>query len=106
MMGYRFRLHGRDLPGAPDIVLPRHKKVVFVHGCFWHSHGCPKGKRPTSHTSFWSKKLDGNRWRDHGNVRQLKQTGWSVLVVWECQLRDAPGVVDILAEFLHDGRKT
>lgn len=85
-MGYRFRLHRADLPGKPDIVLPRYRKVVLVHGCFWHGHlGCRRATRPTSNTNFWNARLDGNMERDRTNQRRLRRMGWGVLVVWECE---------------------
>lgn len=83
-MGYRFRLHRRDLPGKPDIVLPRHRKVIFVHGCFWHRHTCKRGTMPATRRTFWERKLEGNRVRDQRNFRKLRRDGWKVLVVWEC----------------------
>ena len=85
-MGYRFRLHRADLPGKPDLVLPRHRKVIFVHGCFWHGHeGCARSRRPSSNVSFWSRKLDGNIARDARLERELKLADWRVLIVWECE---------------------
>lgn len=85
--GFRFRLHRADLPGRPDIILPRYRQAVFVHGCFWHSHDCPKGRqRPSSNVVFWAKKLDGNAERDQRNYAALMAAGWDVLVIWECQL--------------------
>jgi len=88
-MGYRFRLQAKHLPGKPDLVLPRHRIAVFVHGCFWHQHsGCRKAARPTTRTEFWNKKLDGNMERDLRNRRLLVDLGWNVLVVWECETRD------------------
>ena len=87
--GLRFRLHRRDLPGAPDIVLPRHRVAIFVHGCFWHIHaGCRLAKMPQSNDTFWRKKLEGNRERDQKNIRQLVELGWRVLVVWECSTKN------------------
>lgn len=87
--GLRFRLHVRDLPGRPDIVLPRHKAVVFVHGCFWHRHpGCRFAYRPKSRPEFWEPKLDGNAARDVRNQQQLMEAGWRVFVVWECEMGD------------------
>lgn len=86
--GYRFRLHRRDLPGSPDLVLPKHRVVVFVHGCFWHFHaGCRLAKVPGSRSDFWRTKLLGNRARDAVAVDALLADGWRVLVVWECWLR-------------------
>ena len=84
-MGYRFRLHRRDLPGTPDIVLPRHNTVVFVHGCFWHLHSCKAGRvSPSTNADFWRSKRLGNFRRDARNRRQLRKLGWKVAVVWEC----------------------
>ena len=86
-MGFRFRLHKSGLPGKPDIVLARHKKVIFVHGCFWHQHeNCPSAKRPKSNQVFWNTKLDENIQRDKSTERTLEQSGWRVQVVWECDL--------------------
>lgn len=87
-IGYRFRLHRRDLPGSPDIVLPKHRKAIFVHGCFWHGHDCPKGKRPKTNREFWDAKLDLNIDRDRQNLEDLKRNGWEALTVWECELKD------------------
>ena len=84
--GYRFRLHRKDLPGRPDIVLPKHRTVVFVHGCFWHRHkGCRFAYTPKSRVAFWQKKFDDNVERDRRNVRALRALGWRVVTVWECQ---------------------
>lgn len=87
--GFRFRLHRKDLPGNPDIVLPRHHKVIFVHGCFWHGHVCKKGKRkPQTNIDFWKEKIFKNKKRDRAVTRKLRRLEWKVLVVWECQLSD------------------
>jgi DNA mismatch endonuclease (patch repair protein) len=89
-MGYRFRLHVTDLPGRPDIVLPKYKTVIFVHGCFWHQHkGCKKSTTPTNRREFWAAKLEGNAARDKRHRGALEKLGWRCLVVWECQLPDA-----------------
>lgn len=86
-MGFRFRLYGEDLPGNPDIVLPRHNKVVFIHGCFWHGHrGCKRAKRPTTNIAFWRDKLNKNVTRDKRNQAELKKLGWKYLVVWQCEI--------------------
>lgn len=85
--GYRFRLHRNDLPGKPDIVLPKYHTVVFVHGCFWHGHKCPKGARPVTNTQFWEAKLDRNIKRDARNTLLLKSAGWKVIVIWECETK-------------------
>jgi DNA mismatch endonuclease (patch repair protein) len=88
-MGYRFRLHVPSLPGKPDLVLPAHRKVIFVHGCFWHQHRCREGRvKPASNAEFWRSKREGNVSRDRRNRRKLTAAGWSVLVVWECWTRD------------------
>ena len=85
-MGYRFRLHRKGLPGTPDIVLPRHGTVIFVHGCFWHRHkGCSACYTPKTRTEFWENKFGDNVRRDRRNTKLLRQQGWRVLVVWECE---------------------
>ncbi len=100
-LGYRFRLHRKDLPGKPDIVLPRHKKVIFVHGCFWHQHeGCPHAARPTSNIEYWNRKLDRNIIRDRENLHKLEYLGWNVLIVWECETRDHEKLLEKLTGFL------
>ena len=102
-MGYRFRVHRRDLPGNPDIILPRHGKVIFVHGCFWHGHKrCPRSKRPTTNKVFWNEKLDRNVDRDKRFGRKLRSMGWKVLVVWQCETRKPEKLLVKLERFLHD----
>ncbi len=86
-LGYRFRLHRRDLPGTPDIVFPARRKVIFVNGCFWHAHGCRIGRPPKSRQEFWLPKLERNRSKDARNRRALRNSGWGVLTVWQCQTR-------------------
>lgn len=83
--GFRYRLHAKYLPGTPDLVFTSKKKVVFVHGCFWHGHRCRKDKLPKTRTSFWRQKIEKNRQRDLASVRKLRTLGWRVLTVWECQ---------------------
>lgn len=104
-LGYRYALHGKKLPGKPDIVLSRLKKVIFVHGCFWHKHRCKYGRvEPKTHAEFWSEKREANRLRDIRNRRQLVKIGWSLLVVWECQTRRKSSIVALeqrLSDFLH-----
>lgn len=91
--GYRFRLHRKDLPGAPDVVLPGRKVAIFAHGCFWHMHaGCNNAKLPTTRPDFWRTKLQGNVARDARAVESLRSQGWRVLTVWECATRDAATV--------------
>ena len=87
-LGLRFRLHVPDLPGRPDIVFPRHRTVIFVHGCFWHRHDCPSATTPKTRTEFWEAKFRGNVERDRRNRSALKEIGWRVLEVWECELND------------------
>ena len=100
-MGYRFRLHVANLPGSPDIVLPRHGKLIMVHGCFWHGHkGCSRSKRPTSNVKFWNKKINGNMERDRRILRKLRLLGWRVLAVWQCQTRDVEALQKRLAKFM------
>lgn len=84
--GLRYRLHSRDLPGRPDLVLPRYKVVIFVHGCFWHAHSCQMGRIPSTRTAFWKDKFETNKARDSRNIRKLRRLGWRVLTVWECGL--------------------
>ena len=88
--GFRFRLHRKDLPGKPDIVLPKYKTVIFVHGCFWHSHGCANSVVPKTRRGFWSLKLHENAERDRRNQRALRAIGWRNFVMWECNLRRRP----------------
>lgn len=88
-LGYRFRLHVRKLPGSPDIVLPRYRTAIFVHGCFWHRHpGCAKATTPKSRVEFWSSKFSANVERDDRNRRDLLARGWKVATIWECETRD------------------
>ena len=101
-MGFRFRVHRRDLPGRPDICFPKYKKVVFVHGCFWHGHRCAQGKRPASNQDYWNKKLDLNERRDEAAIRRLRKQGWRSLIVWECQLK-SPKLQSRLRRFLEHG---
>jgi DNA mismatch endonuclease (patch repair protein) len=85
--GFRFRLHRKDLPGKPDIVLPKYRTVVFVHGCFWHGHNCRRASIPKSNVEFWQNKIDGNRQRDARNEKQLQQLGWRVFTIWQCEIQ-------------------
>jgi DNA mismatch endonuclease (patch repair protein) len=96
-LGYRFRLHRRDLPGTPDIVLPKYRTVIFVHGCFWHRHpGCRYTTTPTTRKEYWEKKFSQNVERDSRQKAKISSMGWQVLVIWECQLQS----LDVLAERL------
>ena len=104
-LGYRFRLHRKDLPGKPDITLPKHKKIIFVHGCFWHGHpGCRRAKRPAVNKKFWNEKLDKNMKRDAANIRQLRESGWEVLVIWSCEVNEEAALRDQLVTFLQGNR--
>ena len=97
--GFRFRLHARDLPGKPDIVLPKYHTVIFVHGCFWHRHeGCRNATTPSTRAEFWQAKFDGNVDRDNRNRAALEAAGWTVMTVWECELKaDADRIVQQLS---------
>ena len=102
-MGYRYRLHARDLPGNPDIVLPSRGKIIFVHGCFWHRHGrCKNTRWPKSKLDFWEPKLEANHRRDKVVRRSLRGMGWKLMVVWECQLANATKLAIRLRRFLED----
>ncbi len=99
-LGFRFRLHHRDLPGTPDIVLPRFKKVIFVHGCYGHRHGCRKTTTPASNVDFWLAKFGANQRRDRQAIRSLRREGWISLIVWECQTKRMPWLSRKLEFFL------
>jgi DNA mismatch endonuclease (patch repair protein) len=99
-LGFRFRLHRKDLPGRPDIVLPKHKKVILVHGCFWHGHTCRLASKPKSNSGYWSAKIDANKARDQRNAELLRQAGWGVLELWECDIRRFDGLEEKLSAFL------
>lgn len=100
-LGYRFRLHVRSLPGTPDVVLPRLRKIIEVRGCFWHMHNCGQGHVPMSRQSYWSPKLEGNKVRDRESLIALKRLGWTVLVVWECETTDFKRLTARLNHFLN-----
>ena len=103
-LGYRYRLHCRDLPGSPDLVFRSRRAVVFVHGCFWHRHAdCALARMPKSRIEFWSAKLEGNRERDARKVAELENAGWRVFVVWECELKDKERLAVRLRCFLEGG---
>lgn len=100
-LGFRYRLHKKDLPGKPDLVLVRHRKIIDVHGCFFHMHNCPYGKVvPATNAEFWRTKRESNLNRDRRNVKLLKKGGWQVLVVWECQTRHPEILEKTLSNFL------
>lgn len=100
-MGFRFRLHKKDLPGKPDMVFPSKRKVVFVHGCFWHGHNCKRGKnRPRSNMEYWGNKIKSIKKRDRDNIKNLKKLGWDVLVIWECQIKNTKNITEWIVDFL------
>ena len=99
-LGYRFRLHRRDLPGRPDLVFPKLKKVIFVHGCFWHRHGCSKATTPKSNLAYWQPKFAENVERDKRAIAELLSLGWEPMVVWECETRDIDALSQSLSTFL------
>lgn len=103
-LGYRYRLHRRDLPGSPDIVFPGRRKAIFVHGCFWHGHSCRWGRLPKSRLDYWRPKIAANRERDTRNIRELLDSDWTPLVVWQCELRDEPAAIERIVAFL-DGKQ-
>jgi DNA mismatch endonuclease, patch repair protein len=100
-MGYRYRLHRRDLPGTPDLVFPSRKKVILVHGCFWHQHGCALGhKKPSANPDYWHPKLARNVARDAQNRERLRALGWDVLVIWECEAKDSTRLAERIRAYL------
>ncbi len=105
-LGYRFRLHGSNLPGKPDLVFASREKVIFVHGCFWHRHSrCALARLPKSRLAFWLPKLEKNRLRDRANQRSLKRLGWNYLVIWECELSNSDLIRSRISKFLGPRRK-
>jgi len=100
-LGFRFRLHCEKLPGHPDLVFPRLKKVIFVHGCFWHGHRCVRGNRvPVTNQIYWLKKIQKNKERDKKTLQRLRKLGWKTKVIWECKLKKPETVLEGLADFL------
>jgi DNA mismatch endonuclease (patch repair protein) len=99
-MGYRYRLHRKDLPGKPDLVFPGRRKVIFVHGCFWHSHGCKSTRAPKSNLDYWLPKLERNRQRDSEKQEELKAAGWAALIIWECELGERDMLAARVRQFL------
>lgn len=97
-LGFRYRLHRKDLPGKPDIVFPGRKKAIFIHGCYWHAHGCSKGQPPKSNLDYWGPKLEGNVQRDKAKIAELESLGWKVMVVWQCETRNFD---ELTARLLH-----
>ena len=104
-LGFRFRLHRSDLPGKPDIILPKHRAVVFVHGCFWHRHqGCPHATTPSSRQEYWLPKFNRTVERDKKNQEELREKGWNVIVVWECETKDIAKIAEYLLKFFERDR--
>jgi DNA mismatch endonuclease (patch repair protein) len=100
-MGKRYRLHRDDLPGKPDLTFPRLRKIIFVHGCFWHGHDCKRGARePKTNVDYWRNKIARNRSRDNDNRNKLNNLGWDVLVIWECELKNKECLAEIIKAFL------
>ena len=105
-MGYRFRKNNPKLPGKPDIVLKKHKKIIFIHGCFWHGHkDCKRSSRPTTNVDFWNNKINANIMRDQKNQNILQEQGWSVLVIWQCELRDTDILIEKIKRFLESKKE-
>jgi len=103
-MGYRYRLHRKDLPGKPDIAFMGKKKVVFINGCFWHRHpGCPNTRTPKSRIDYWTRKFDQNVARDKKNIAELKDLGWDTLIIWECEIAQTEEIRNRLRSFLEEG---
>ena len=106
-LGFRYRLNRQDLPGTPDLVLPRHRKIIQVHGCFWHQHAdCRLARQPKSRLDYWLPKLARNVERDKMNRMELESNGWTCLIVWECQTKSTDVLKDILVKFLFNGVQT
>lgn len=99
-LGYRFRLHRKDLPGRPDIVLPRHRKIVLVQGCFWHGHDCRLASKPKSNQGYWGPKIAATQTRDKRNLRALTDQGWLVLELWECEIKSVQNLERRLRLFM------
>lgn len=100
-LGYRYRLYSKRLPGKPDLVFAGRKKVIFVHGCFWHGHeGCPKGRPPKTRQDYWVPKLEENRRRDEKTRAELQKLGWKVLIIWQCELNDMEKLKATILDFL------
>lgn len=103
-LGYRFRLHRKDLPGSPDLIFPRHAKAILVHGCFWHGHErCRRGALPKSRIEYWTEKISSNKERDQRKLAELEEAGWEVLVVWECETRNTEALFERIERFMNRG---
>ena len=101
-MGYRYGLHRKDLPGKPDMVFTSRKKIIFIHGCFWHGHNCKSGrKKPRTNENYWVSKIEKNKKRDVINRKKLKEMGWNILVIWECEINDILKIKNKIEQFLN-----
>lgn len=100
-LGYRYRLHVNKLPGCPDLVFHGRKKAIFVHGCFWHCHGCKKGQPPKSKLDYWLPKLEENKLRDARNIRELEMLGWQIMIIWQCEIKDIENLKQRIVSFLN-----
>ncbi|MCB0551992.1 MAG: DNA mismatch endonuclease Vsr [Phaeodactylibacter sp.] len=101
--GYRYRLHKKDIPGKPDLIFPAKKKIIFINGCFWHGHDCKRGARiPKANREYWLKKIGRNVERDKENFSKLKELGYKVAVIWECEMKDFQAIAEKLATFLNE----
>ena len=103
-MGYRYRLHQKNLPGTPDLVFKGRKKVIFIHGCFWHGHHCKKGKLPKTNIVYWENKIKKNIERDKTNYDKLKKLNWEILVIWACEIRNIDNLTIKIDYFLNNKR--
>lgn len=101
-LGFRYRLHDGSLPGKPDMVMPKHKAIVQIRGCFWHSHTCSAGRIPRSNKEYWERKLTRNRRRDEHNDAELRQMGWRVFIIWECEVQSDRALVKTVEIFCQD----
>lgn len=102
-MGYRYRLHRKDLPGKPDLAFQSRRKVIFIHGCFWHGHDCKRGARvPKNNREYWETKIARNRERDNHHDEELRREGWRILIVWECQIEEQAALIERIRRFLEE----
>jgi DNA mismatch endonuclease (patch repair protein) len=99
-LGYRFRLHRKDLAGTPDIVLPARRRLLFVHGCYWHGHNCPRGRASATNVEFWRRKISGNKDRDACARQLLRKEGWKVMIVWQCETKNQARLKERLSRFM------